>query len=505
MRCRPSSLPVDPCGMASSHSAPGPSMTTAADRQIVISSAQLGSTGFEPRPFGRWWLHAGPEARVDLSDRSCVLGLGVELESGRRLDASAVDDALEAGGTPAVAALCDRSVGRFAVVFTEPEGGLLVAPDGWASLQLFWQEVDRTTVLTTSPGILQALGADNAESAFADLERARSHEYRALGFRCPVSGGHRLRANHLLRLPGGRREPLPMIANPLDWSSLTALLGRAMSGLHAAHGGELRLPITSGVDSRWLAVAASKAALEPSLFTFVPTGATTLDAEIGGEVARRLGFRHDVVELPATVSDAVRCDVAQVRGFWRDLDKMVEIEWYAANGARPLVFNGNGGEVLRGSAYGLGPRLPGRRFLRALCVGSGATDDELAGYDEWYRSRAPMARSSSLSLYELFYWEQRMPNWGSDFYAEKENVVDELSPFSCRHLLLAGPAVRGRRHKIPAERSLAIEPSVAGIPFNPGEHRNRARRSSIVRQLAATTRDSRARLRWPLTPRGGDW
>lgn len=469
-------------------------------RQVAVAAKPIDWPDVEPRRLGSWWLYAGCESRVQLGDSTCLIGLAADVETAEPVAVEQLDELNASAGPAAVADYCDQLAGRFLVLVATADE-LRVIPDGWASLQGFWtSRSGGPVVLSTSPALLLALGLGHPERAEQDSlladPQARDLEYRSHGDVCPVSGASRLLPNHVLELPEGRAVPMAMRYRPADFTLLTEEISAGMRGLRAAHGGPVRVPVTAGLDSRWLSLAVASTGMPVKLFTFqLPGLAVTTDAEVGAIVAQRLGLGYEAVELPAAVSDRVKGEVLAVRGFWRDLDKMLEIEHYAARRDRVLVFNGNGGEILRGSRYGTGPRLPTRRLLRSLCLGRQPAAREIAGFDRWYEQRHPVAASDGLEMYDLFYWEQRIANWGSDFYGEKENFVDELSPFCCRRILLAGPAAGGRDAAVPLAQHLGSEPSLADVPVNPDDDSSRIKRLAVPRQLGTLLMDTAAAAR----------
>ncbi|MEM8924358.1 MAG: hypothetical protein AAGD35_12725 [Actinomycetota bacterium] len=467
-------------------------------RQFIIAPTAMDIDGPTSIDWGKWRVHLGEEATAELRGNVCFIGRAADVDTAEPVTATSLDLLHTAGGLRRVVDFTDQMAGRFLVLIADGDT-LWAVPDGWASLQTFWHRLDGGgTVLTSSPGLMLDLGlgrGDRTDPERTGADRTkRGLEYRSAGPWCPVSGARRLRANHLLDLTDGAERPRSLRRSPTGFRYLTAAIGRAIEGLQRSHGGETWLPITAGFDSRWLALAVAEAGLKANFFTFVTPGRASIDAEIGARIARRLGAEHAAIDMPSSVSDAVRAEVTAVRGAWRDLDKMAEIEFFSTRPERPLVLNGNGGEILRGGYYGGGPRLPGRLALRGLCLGSTVSPFDGRGFDHWYRSALSRPEGREVALDELFYWEQRMAHWGSEFYAEKENHVDELSPFCCRRFLLAGPAVLGRRNALPVAGELAAQGVFEGIPVNPEEPGSRTgalRRVAVVRSIGNTIRAAR--------------
>lgn len=462
-------------------------------RQFAVASTPLELEDLNSFRLGDWWLYFGTEARFQIGPHVCLIGLAADIETAEPAEIARLEESYAQGGLDRLVAYSDQLVGRF-LVLVEHGRRLSVIPDGWASLQAFWANSNaETSLLSSSPGLLQRLGFGSAancdQSRVRNPARARALEYRSAGALCPVSGARRVRSNHVLELSTGHESRLTLTAREATFETLTFELGRAISGLTLAHGGESWLPITAGVDSRWLAMAASRAGARVKLFTFTPDDASTPDSSIGAIIAARLQADHTPIALPATVSQSVRDEITAVRGAWRDLPKMAELEYLSALDDRVLVLNGNGGEIVRGGYYGEGVRPTSQRLLRALCLGANPSIFDREGFDSWYESVASTARAQGVDLDELYYWEQRMSNWGSDFYAEKDNYADELSPFCARKILRTGPALARRKNRVHVEEELASQTQFEGVEVNQHDRRGPVQRNAYAKSLVHLFRE----------------
>lgn len=57
-------------------------------------------------------------------------------------------------------------------------------------------------------------------------------------------------------------------------------------------------------------------------------------------------------------------------------------------------------------------------------------------FDRWLKVKKDFARNKNLDLMKLFYWEMRMPNWGSQYQQEADLAMEEFAPFNNREIIL---------------------------------------------------------------------
>jgi hypothetical protein len=55
--------------------------------------------------------------------------------------------------------------------------------------------------------------------------------------------------------------------------------------------------------------------------------------------------------------------------------------------------------------------------------------------DKWINENSELFKESKLNIYDMFYWEQRMGNWGAQFPAELDISIEQFSPFNNRLLI----------------------------------------------------------------------
>jgi len=92
----------------------------------------------------------------------------------------------------------------------------------------------------------------------------------------------------------------------------------------------------------------------------------------------------------------------------------------------------------------------------------------------WLEGARLPAKEQGISLLDLFYWEQRLGNWGALYPLEQDIAIEEVSLFSNRKLLMALLRVDPARRmppNYPMFRSLVkrMWPKVLDLPINPGD------------------------------------
>ena len=56
--------------------------------------------------------------------------------------------------------------------------------------------------------------------------------------------------------------------------------------------------------------------------------------------------------------------------------------------------------------------------------------------DKWLKEKKDFARDKNLDMMKLFYWEMRMPNWGSQYQQEADLAMEEFASFNNRKIIL---------------------------------------------------------------------
>ncbi len=94
-------------------------------------------------------------------------------------------------------------------------------------------------------------------------------------------------------------------------------------------------------------------------------------------------------------------------------------------------------------------------------------------YDNWIAERQYLFQTLKFEMIDLFYWEERLANWGTQFQAEKDIAQEEINLFNSRNLIALFLSVNPKYIAIPFFKLQIgiiklLWPEVLKIPINPG-------------------------------------
>lgn len=94
-------------------------------------------------------------------------------------------------------------------------------------------------------------------------------------------------------------------------------------------------------------------------------------------------------------------------------------------------------------------------------------------YDKWIADRQYLFQSLKFEMINLFYWEERLANWGTQIQIEKDIAQEEINLFNSRDLIALFLSVKPKYVAMPFfklhERIIKLLwPDALKIPINPG-------------------------------------
>ncbi|MBM0046206.1 hypothetical protein JNO63_03775 [Anaerococcus sp. mt242] len=92
-------------------------------------------------------------------------------------------------------------------------------------------------------------------------------------------------------------------------------------------------------------------------------------------------------------------------------------------------------------------------------------------FDQWIWENKDMIEEAQVYMMDLFYWEHRLPNWGTNFIANQDIAIDEFSPFNNREFFIRLMKAR-RAENIDYQKMFTdiinkLDPELMTHPINP--------------------------------------
>lgn len=384
--------------------------------------------------------------------------------------------------------------GRFVVLYDGPDGRYAFN-DACGFRQIFHGWAKDELILTSSPGLFFRLIGSPPELApgvrrlmsSQDFQRS---EHAWYGDRFFDERLGKVLPNHVLDLEiGSSQRSNRQIKSAA--SSTPELVRRAAAILRGTYEGlarryDLVQAVTAGWDSRVLLAASLPWASSIRYFVFdEPTGHSA-DAEVAGRLGHRLGLSLETAMRPPLSESFLERFRAEFP-FPREIGTLRNVQWQydqPVTGRMRVNVNGNGGEIGRCffGAYG----GPVSTHLLSTLSGYGTRYDVIVdALKKWKLSAWDDARRQNVSMLDLFYWEQRMGNWGALGAQEMDLAVEQVSPFDNHELLgvmLSVPAAvrNGPDYHLFRMICEVLAPEVLAEPINPDTSRTLTRIRSNV-------------------------
>ncbi|HDR6246177.1 TPA: hypothetical protein QCU24_003962 [Bacillus cereus] len=197
------------------------------------------------------------------------------------------------------------------------------------------------------------------------------------------------------------------------------------------------LAVTAGWDSRVL-LAASKS-IKENVHYFVSTMNTLnpehMDIKIPNTLLNKLGLKLNVISnispLRKEFKDVLEKNVSMAR----DLPKTLTIQHHYDYLGDKININGNASEIARMYYGEYHPENINTVYLADIS-GYSSCKYVIHSLEKWYLEAKEVSKDHNIDIMDLFYWEQRMGNWGTMYQAEQDIAIEEFCPFNNRKLLM---------------------------------------------------------------------
>jgi hypothetical protein len=350
--------------------------------------------------------------------------------------------------------------GRYVVLYRN-DSCFVAVGDACHLRQIYFGIIDGDLILTSSPKLLLTylhcdLQMSRDKRAFVETPAFAKQESAWYGDRSLDDRLYKLLPNHYLDLKSQevrRMPPLPLHECSNE-EQVMDYVSSVLQGTYSCLSERYRLiqALTAGWDSRVLLSAGRKMKDQIRFYVFAPSGEEPPDVWVPRNLSGRLGLNFTVIR-PEALRDDFLTDYREEHVIPRVLPKTAHIQYhYDRHYTQDVVnVNGNAAEIAR-CFYGHTTR---RVTLDMLLVFSGyghTVDFVKTEIEKWYDDARQYAQDSGIPLLDLFYWEQRMGNWGALAPFEQDIAVEEISPFNNRSLLGSLLRVDPKRRRSPDYR-----------------------------------------------------
>lgn len=201
---------------------------------------------------------------------------------------------------------------------------------------------------------------------------------------------------------------------------------------------KIMLPVTAGWDSRVL-LAASRD-IKENIFYYVSTmnilDENHMDIKIPKRLLNKLGLELNILDNLPPLRDEFKNMLQKNVLMARSLPKTLTIQYHYDYLSDKVNINGNASEIAR-CFYGIANNKDvDSSYLARIVRCPSNLKFVISEFHKWLNEVRDFSRNNKIELLDLFYWEQRMGNWGTLYQAEQDIAIEEFCPYNNRKLLM---------------------------------------------------------------------
>ncbi|MCP4313238.1 MAG: hypothetical protein GY790_18415 [Bacteroidetes bacterium] len=369
--------------------------------------------------------------------------------------------------------------GRFVLIIAE-KGRFIILHDSTAARKVYFVHRNGEPWFSSQQHLLaKVLGLSSTENP-SRLEFYRSDYFISLnnsnlGNTTYYNEIEQLMPNHYFDINTSNKtrywpkEPLLQMTFNEVAAKCTAMIEGYMKSI--ANRYKIMLPVTAGGDSRLLMSATRE--FSQDVFYYINQGENTIglnrDVEIAGKIFRQQGMVFNVLTLPTEIDE--------------DFEKIYfENNPIASKSYLPHIYNyhinysdrvnlpGN----IASASWGVYQMNRENVSIEELTKYYGVHKYDYAQeyYHQWMTDIRELCNECNLNVINLFYWEERIANWGGQISIDKDIAQEDFNPLNSRllnELFLSLPLKYNNEpdKKLHAKIIRNLWPELMKMPFNP--------------------------------------
>ncbi|MDZ7720272.1 MAG: hypothetical protein U5K72_15760 [Balneolaceae bacterium] len=336
-----------------------------------------------------------------------------------------------------------RLSGRWILIYVD-DGEITFFHDPFGMRQIYYAKVEGNIWCASDPAILADYlnlkpdEEDEEKIKFIHSSAFEKKERFWVGDKTRYREIQHLLPNHYLEINTGFVHRYWMNNEPtISADEAAKRAGDLLKGslLSAKKRFNLMMPVTAGWDSRALLSATKK--IKDEIFYFISTKNQLTEEDEDVKIPQKLfkklrvdfhlldNLKHPDEDFLKTLHKNV--DLA------RNLPKTLTFYEFYLNHQEKVNINGRGAETAR--SYYPFEKNPAPEFL-AKVTGYPNSEFVLEEINSWINETRPIISENNIDMVDLYYWEQRMGNWGGTDPAEQDIAIEEFCPFNNRKLMM---------------------------------------------------------------------
>lgn len=336
----------------------------------------------------------------------------------------------------------NKYCGRFIIILIK-DGNLFLFNDPATLRKVFWIESDQKIWCSSQPHILAELlsiGKTTSPDALEFYNSRAFSESDSIGVseKTIYKDIYQLLPNHYLNFnikSTTRFWPYKKLSS-IGVSEAVKKSGTIIRGYLENLGKryQLMLPITAGMDSRVILSASRN--ISDKVFYYINAekdqDKNKNDYIISSKLLNRLNLKYHILEIQEDIDP--------------EFEKIYRLNnSYYFKGRLPVIYNyfryyenyinvpGSFSEVARNAFRFDTDKIDGKKLCRAYY--GKEFPYVIKAYDKWIANSANSFLLNNVRLIDMFYWEERMTNWGTIYQMNKDIAQEEFWPFNSRYLM----------------------------------------------------------------------
>lgn len=373
-----------------------------------------------------------------------------------------------------------RDCGGRYIALIRDKATTIAVTDCCAMRQLYWYSTGNQLILSSSARlILDALGQKpQFDEKISELIKNPVYsyaEYAWYGDKWYDNRINKIIANHYLDMNAGIVHRTRYHYNgPTTYPDIIKYAAEVLTGLIGAvhHRYHIIQPLTAGYDSRLLLAASRNYSNRTSYYIFDSnyTLNKSPDVMTANDLCKKLGLKLSVI-MPGNLRKEFIDELQKKCFIPRILPKATHIQWHydIHRNKQILNINGNCGEIAR---YFYQYKTGNNENVNRLIKIAGFNNFFEQQIKSWYEDAIEHCRRNNINVYDMFYWEQRMSNWGAIYPFDQDIAIEEFTPYNHSNLLLTLLKTdikqrKGPQYALFRDLMQHLWPETLSLPFNP--------------------------------------